>query len=332
MSKKKQRDLSVFSLSFLDVINCGFGAVILLFVISLGSERLVIFDIRDTLEKLFQERMAELQSIQSKKLQLKQILTQNEQTEKEKEEKIASLQTDIDELINRIKEAEFGKEKLIVEVDDLEEEIDAREKIVDIPQNESDLPIGVPVLSNHIIFILDTSGSMRDPSTGQIWRSVTTKIRETLEIYPIVKAIQAMDADGNFILRSSRGQWIPDSRTTRDHINRAILRYEHHSQSNPVPGILRAIRTFRDDKTPENKIGIYIFGDEFTQTAEKVLNRIDTANSPDEETGERPITINAIGFPHVIKFERHFTRTGLKYANLMRELTYQHGGAFIGTH
>ncbi len=332
MSKKKKRDLSVFSLSFLDVISCGFGAVILLFVISMGSERLVIFDIRDALEKLFQERMAELMDVRTKKQDLKQILSQNELVEKELDDKIASMQTDLDELINRIKEADFGKEKLLVDVDNLEEEVDARERIVDIPQNESDLPIGVPVLSNHLIFIMDTSGSMRDPSTGQIWKSVTEKFKETLEIYPIVKAVQAMDADGNFILRSSRGQWIPDSRVTRDGIVRAIRNYEHHSQSNPVPGILRAIRSFRETKSPEDKIGIYIFGDEFTQTAEKVLNRIDTANSIDEETGERPITINAIGFPHVIKFERHFTRTGLKFANLMRELTYQHGGAFIGTH
>ncbi len=332
MSRKKKRDISVFSLSFLDVISCGFGAVILLFVISMGSERLVIFDVRDALEKLFQERMSELSRVQSKKEELKRIVVLNEKLEKETEDRLASMQVDLDELINRIKDAEFGKEKLLVDVDNLEEEIDAREKEVSIPQNDSDLPIGVPVLSNKIIFVMDTSGSMRDPSTGKIWETVTTKIQETLLAYPIVKAIQVMDADGNFILRSSRGQWLPDSRSVRNSIVRAINNYEHHSQSNPVPGILRAIRSFRDDKTSEDKIGIYIFGDEFTQTAEKVLNRIDTANKPDEETGERPITINAIGFPHVIKYERHFTRTGLKFANLMRELTYQHGGAFIGTH
>ena len=61
-----------------------------------------------------------------------------------------------------------------------------------------------------------------------------------------------------------------------------------------------------------------------------MLNRIDRANAADED-GNRLITINAIGFPHVIKFERHFTRTGKKFANLMRELTFMHGGAFIGS-
>jgi hypothetical protein len=330
MKTKKVRDISVFSLSFLDVISCGFGAVILLFVISLGSERLVIVDIRDTLEKLFQERLAELEKVRTKRDEMFVMLTTEERVEREKTSKIKSMESDIEELINRIKEATSGQESLVVDVESLEEEIDAREKEVSIPQNESELPIGVPVLSNHLIFILDTSGSMRDPSTGRIWKYVTDKIKETLEVYPIVTGIQIMDADGNFVLRGSRTSWLPDSQSTRNNITKAILFYEHHSQSNPVPGILKAIRTFRDTENEEKKIGIYIFGDEFTQTAEKVLNRINQANKPDEE-GVRPITINAMGFPHVIKYERHFTRTGLKFANLMRELTYQHGGAFIGT-
>ena len=93
---------------------------------------------------------------------------------------------------------------------------------------------------------------------------------------------------------------------------------------------MRAIRfSDPDPKDEKKKIGIYVFGDEFTQTADRVLNRIDQLNPADED-GKRAVTINAIGFPQVIKYERHFTRTGLKFANLMRELTYRHGGAFIG--
>ena len=329
MLHKKDRDLSVFSLSFLDVISCGFGAVILLFVISLGSERLVLVDLRSTEEKLYQERLAELEAVRAKTTKAKSIVTRDELEEKITEEKVAAMQVDVEELINQILDSEYGKESLITEIDNMEKLLSVGEKDVDIPQTESDLPIGVPVLSNHLIFILDTSGSMRDPNTGRIWRYVTKKIRETLDIYPIVKAIQVLDADGNFVMRSSRGRWLPDSRATRESIGRAILYYEHHSQSNPVPSIVRAINTFRDTKDEEKKIGIYVFGDEFTLTADKVLNRIDKANATDEE-GNRLITINAIGFPHVIKFERHFTRTGRKFANLMRELTYMHGGAFIG--
>ena len=330
MRYKKDRDLSVFSLSSLDVISCGFGAVILLFVISLGSDRLVRVDLRSTLEKLYQERLAELELVHSKTTKAKHEVTRDELDEKITEEKIAAMQVDIEELVNQILDAEYGEKSLIAEIDNMEELLSVGEKEVDIPQTDPSLPIGVPVLSNHLIFILDTSGSMRDPNTGRIWRYVTDKITETLAIYPIVDAIQVLDADGNFVMRSSRGRWLPDNRATRDAIARAILYYEHHSQSNPVPGIVRAINTFRDTKDEEKKIGIYVFGDEFTLTADRVLNRIDRANAADED-GNRLITINAIGFPHVIKFERHFTRTGKKFANLMRELTYMHGGAFIGS-
>ena len=59
-----------------------------------------------------------------------------------------------------------------------------------------------------------------------------------------------------------------------------------------------------------------------------VLRRIDQLN-PEDEEGNRQVTINAIGFPNVIRYSFSMGQTGLKFANLMRELTYQHGGAFI---
>jgi hypothetical protein len=39
--------------------------------------------------------------------------------------------------------------------------------------------------------------------------------------------------------------------------------------------------------------------------------------------------INAVGFPTTIQFQFSMGNTGVKFANLMREITYQHGGAFI---
>ena len=331
-NRKPRRERSDFSLSFLDCISCGFGAVILLFVISLGSERLVIIDIRQTLEKLYQERLKELDEIRDENKEVINLIQQEIQEEKDKIQKVHSMQTTLEKIIDRIKKTEFGNEKLLVNLDNIHEIVDAREKEIDIPQNTSELPIGVPVANNHLIFILDTSGSMRDPGTGKIWEFIVTKFEETLKVYPIVDAIQVMDADGNFMIRTSRGQWLPDSSGSRSGIMRAIRNYAHHSQSYPVPGIIRAIRFSKekDEIDSNRKGGIYIFGDEFTQTAEKVLHRIEQLNPADEE-GNRHVTINAVGFPQVIKYERHFTRTGLKFANLMRELTYIHGGAFIGT-
>jgi len=327
--RKSRRDLSIFSLSFLDCISCGFGAIILLFVISLGSERLVIKDIRDTLFKLYQERMTELESIQSKTIYLTLENKKKKDALRLEKNTVAAMKVEIEILENKIKESLFGKENLLVEIDDMQEYVDAQQQLVELEQIETELPIGVPVESNHLIFILDTSGSMRDPRSGRIWNIVISKVQETLEIYPIVTGIQILDADGNYILRPTAGQWIPDSPTVRSAIGRTLAFYSHHSQSNPVPGITKAVKVFLDPDDPDKKIGIHVFGDEYTDTASKVLTRIDKLN-PKDENGNRAITINAIGFPHVVKFERHYTKTGLKFANLMRELTYEHGGAFVG--
>ena len=83
--------------------------------------------------------------------------------------------------------------------------------------------------------------------------------------------------------------------------------------------ILRNLKTFEKG----NKKNTKILNLEIETKLEKKIKSKD-------EKGNRAITINAIGFPHVVKFERHYTKTGLKFANLMRELTYEHGGAFIG--
>lgn len=327
--RKSRRDLSIFSLSFLDCISCGFGAIILLFVISLGSERLVIKDIRNTFFKLYQERIAKFESIKGETIHLTLENKKIKEALRLEKNTVAEMKVEIEVLEKKIKESLFGKQNLLVQIDEVQKYVAAQQKLVKLKQIETELPIGVPVESNHLIFILDTSGSMRDPRSGRIWNIVISKVQETLGIYPIVTAIQILDADGNYILPPTSGQWIPDSPTVRSAISRALTFYSHHSQSNPVPGITKAVKVFLDSNNLDKKIGIYVFGDEYTDTASKVLARIDKLN-PKDEKGNRAITINAIGFPHVVKFERHYTKTGLKFANLMRELTYEHGGAFIG--
>jgi hypothetical protein len=76
------------------------------------------------------------------------------------------------------------------------------------------------------------------------------------------------------------------------------------------------------------RMGLYIFGDEFTGLADAVLRRVDELN-PADEKGDRRVVINAVAFPTTIRFDVSLGNTGLKLANLMRELCYQHGGAFV---
>jgi hypothetical protein len=78
------------------------------------------------------------------------------------------------------------------------------------------------------------------------------------------------------------------------------------------------------------RMGVYILGDEFNSSdpAGAVLERVDTLNARDAE-GRRPITISAVGFPTTIRYPFSMGNTGLRFANLMRILTYEHGGSFI---
>ena len=60
---KKRRDIEIFSLSFLDVICCAFGALILLFVLSKFAEPMVIEEIRADLQLEVQRLEEELHEI-----------------------------------------------------------------------------------------------------------------------------------------------------------------------------------------------------------------------------------------------------------------------------
>ena len=325
---KKKRDLSVFSLSFLDCICCGFGAIILLFVLTMGSTQQTIENTKKGLSATLEKELESLQGILAQREDLSaELAARNKALSSARADK-DDLETQLAELEKQIAESQGAKANLVTEIAKVEDEIAARQKEIDLPQKDPRLPVGVPVDSNHLIFIIDTSGSMRHPLTGSILPEVIEKIEETLEVYPIVEGIQVLDASGNYILRNTKGKWLPDNPQTRRKIAEGIRRYAFPSVSNPVPGIVKSIQTFNDPDNPNLKIGIYVFGDEFTGTADSVIQRIDNLNPPDKD-GKRSVTINAIGFPNLINTRFGVGQTGLKFANLMRELTYRNNGAFI---
>jgi hypothetical protein len=326
---RKRRAAEDFGLSFLDCICCGFGAIILLFVISMGSINPVIQGMKMTLEEIIDQRLAMLADFRSSKENLSTDLSSLKVVEKTTQQKVDEMLSMLADLQAQIQQAKAGKDALIVDVEQEKTEIAAMQKKEEIPQIDTSHPIGIPVESNYIAFVIDTSGSMRNQNTAYMLPIVIKKVEETLASYPIVKGIQVFDANGNYVMgRSSFRKWIPDSPEVRRQIGRRLFRYPVPSQSNPVPGIIKAIRHLYKAEDPEMKMGIYVFGDEFTGKADSVLRRMDNLN-PENEDGERGVTINAIGFPNVINTSYSMGQTGLRFANLMRELTYEHGGAFI---
>lgn len=332
----RRRQTQVFSLSFLDCICCGFGAIILIFVLNIDSrekeKRQALIDVQRALA----ERAAALTNIQAAKLKTQRNNSRLTTLVTEARLRNDSLQALIDELEKNLQQEKRGQQAMIVDLDDLKKEIAARQKK---PEHEIVLPdvkpspVGLPVGSNYLAFIVDTSGSMRDPNFGGLWPIVIRTIENVLDVYPNVEGVQLIDGDGRFVLGrrgTGSGGWLPDTPQTRETIKRTLRRYDQDTVSNPVPGIYNAMRFLFDRDNPKMNMGIFVFGDEFnsSDSADSVIRRLDELN-PADENGLRRVTINAVGFPTTIRYQFSMGNTGLRFANLMRTVTYLHGGAFI---
>jgi hypothetical protein len=184
---------------------------------------------------------------------------------------------------------------------------------------------GIPVDSEYIIFVIDTSGSMfNNPS----WGKMLGVIEDTLNVYPDVKGIQIMNDMGDYMFDSFRGQWIPDTPARRTQILSTLRNWNPFSNSSPVEGVTRAINTFY---APDKKISIYVLGDDFQPggSIRDVLRTIDRINVEDAD-GNRLVRIHGIGFPTIFAGPARFQQSVYRYATLMREMTQRNGGTFVG--
>ena len=313
MRSRNKREDADFGLSFLDCICCGFGAIVLLFVITMGSANQLIQSLRDRLQEVTQRRV-------------EVVVEEIEQARKQE----SQLNSMLDELALEISLLEAGRQKKMVEIEEEKTEIASMQKelVVEMELPDINLPVGLPVESNYIAFVFDTSGSMRDTGTDQLNALAMEKIRNVLDSYPEIKGVQFLDADGRFMLPGTPGIWLSDDRATREGALRVVATYPYFSNSNPVPGIFRAIRSLYQPDNTEMRMAVFVFGDEFTGKAEPVLDRLEMIN-PRKEDGHRHVSINAVGFPTVLRYPLMGAHTGMTFANLMREVAFKHDGAFI---
>ena len=324
----KRRPAPEISLSFLDVICCGFGAVILLLMITKTVEPQVLEESTVIAEGRVAELTEQLFEIRGETTVLNRDLAAKQEQVSEFEEQIAILQGALassksryDSLqttrnANSIVEAQLAIARQ--ELSEEEERLLGRDA-----ERKNQLIGGIPVDSEYIIFIIDTSGSM----FSYAWDRMLREMEATLNIYPNVKGIQVMNDMGNYLFSRYAGQWIPDTPARRQLILRNLANWNAFSNSSPVEGITQAVRSFYDR---DKKISIYVFGDEFTgRSIEDVVLTVDKLNA-EARTGERRVRIHAVGFP--VQFIRppELQDTGIRFATLMRELTHRNGGTFVG--
>ena len=323
---RTRREIHVFSLSFLDCICCAFGAIILLFVLSKFGEPLVIEQTRTDLDAAIVRLEEEKHDIRGASLVLERDLEAKRRQLTAAQEHLARLQGDLSSL-----KGEFAASRDNAEVQNIIEGRMAR-TLQDLtaemkrlaarrPPPPSASVGGIPVDSEYIIFIIDTSGSMQRGA----WGSVQQKLRETLNVYPKVKGIQIMNDMGDYMFPQYRGRWIPDTARRRRVILETLATWQPFSNSSPVEGIAMAIRAFYD---PRKKISLYVFGDEYSgKDMQAAINTVDRLNHAGPG-GQRRVRIHAVGFPTVLRDPRGIT--GLRFATLMRAMCERNGGAFVG--
>ena len=191
-------------------------------------------------------------------------------------------------------------------------------------QAKNDTIGGVPVDSEYVIFVIDTSGSMKEFA----WPLAMQKLQETLQIYPRLKGIQVMNDQGVYMFSQYAGEWIPDTPARRQAIMDRMRNWNAFSRSNPERGILTAISTFYK---PGRKISIYVFGDDFAGNAsiKSFVDIVDKINV-ESSSGNRLVRIHAVGFPTLFSQPVQFQGSVYRFAHLMRILCLRNGGTFVG--
>ena len=215
MSTRERRDIELFSLSILDCICCGFGAIILLFVLSKAAEPMLIEQVAGgSLERRWRtSRSSSSTSAARRRCSTASCCGKREQISDAKE-RIARLQGDLSALRGRVR-------RVVARTSAVQNRIEGRLAAGTAEADRGDAaPAGdaaAPAATTPSAASRSTASTSSSSSTPPAACSATrgrwscSKMQETLEIYPKVKGIQVMNDLGEYMFPQYGGQWIPDT-------------------------------------------------------------------------------------------------------------------------
>jgi hypothetical protein len=315
------------SLSFLDVICCGFGAMVLLLMLVRTQEPQIIEASLVQLNGKLAALQDQLFKIRGESKILNRDLNAKQEQLSEYKQRIAILRGELASAKSRhdsLQVATNADEAIAGQLAVAKQQLtDEMKRLLGTQHHATNQLIGgIPVDSEYIIFIIDTSGSMQ-----YVWSRVVQEVENVLKIYPSVKGFQIMNGVGTYMFASYRGKWIMDSPQIRSQVMANLRNWNVFDPSNPETGIVDAIRTFYE---PGKKISIYVFGDDFNGgSAERLVRAVERINKADSK-GNRLVRIHGVGFPQNFLATPQVVPSAITFANMMRQLTYRNGGTFVG--
>jgi hypothetical protein len=323
---RRRRGVEVFSLSFLDCICCGFGAIILLLVLSEIGQPAELEKSRKHLGGEVRLLEEQLNTLRGQTDELNRELPGSRETLERERARLTNLAGDLSSIRGRYAGSREDaavtniiERQLVAAQQTLTEEM--QRLLAQRAQSPRSAAIGgIPIDSDYVIFIIDTSSSM----TSNHWDINLAIVDEILGLYPHVQGLQVLNDQGTYMYEGTRGRWLADTAPQRKEIRERAKRWRAFSQSNPVPGMQEALRSYW---APGRRVSVFVLGDEFTgDSIQEALDSIGALNKPGPD-GRRPVRIHAIGFPEGADMSPF---TNIRFSALMRLICEQNDGTFVG--
>lgn len=305
MMKREAPD--AFGTAFLDIISCGFGAVVLLILIfkfepDVSGAVAVKNDDADTKIKQLYTLVDELQD---------QPANDNEQSAQAKALTLKTAQAELERAMTETAKLQQTSSTLKEQLNILQRQLNEQQiaGTSEGDQSRQDDEVGgIPVDRDYVIFVVDTSGSMKE-----IWQQVMQEIDNILTIHPQVKGFQMINDNGNFLVSGYAGKWMKDTPNMRKRAMNLFSSWASISNSSPVEGIETAL--MRYSKYTQD-LSIYVIGDDFTGADfDQVIARV------------RQLNKNRARI-HALNFISPNASTD-RFSTLMREICHENQGTFL---
>lgn len=316
----KEDSNSSASLSFLDVIACAFGAIVLLvLIIPIGEsgvpapipeqanhlgQLLYLVDATEQQISTIQNQIQENQGI------VDHLSTTVASIEQQNQLLLATIQSTVAET-----EAVDGMTKVVTDATSTLEQSTAEEEKKNTVDTEY---AGIPVDSEYVAFVIDTSSSM-----SEIKSKVRGVFEDLMSLYPDLRGIQILNDQGYYIEQA--GHWIEDSPAARDRLSRKFRAWQPFSQSDPTPGIRRAIT---DLYQQDIKMAVFVLGDDYPSNNFggyfRELDGIIARN----RVKDGSFRLHGVAFSN-FGFMGFMVSSPINYIILMRELTKRYDGVLV---
>ena len=300
--------MEIFTLSFLDIISCAFGAIVMLVLLAKNGEE-THSPADANLSVMINAKVKAQQSVDN----LRAALSNQQAELASVEEQASAAQEQQGAYESSIPRAQQTLQVLQGKADALRTEIKRMTAQINTPNAEPDEDMGgIPTDAEYVMFIIDTSGSMQN-----IWRRVMAIVTDILNNHPEVKGFNFMSDNGEFLYSQYKGKWITDTPSMRRTVLKTIdRRWSADSNSSPIDGIELGLSLYaKQDK----KMAFYVFGDDYRGTSfEGPVSRISGANK--DANGDTKIRIHGVGFANGNDYQ---------FAALMRAIAERNNGTFI---